>query len=273
MCKVLQVSTSSYYSWKQRRNAKQELSAQIDRKIKTEFDKSKANYGSPRVTIELHKQGVNISESTVARKMKALKISPIIKKKFKVTTDSKHKLPIAENLLDRRFEVDQVSKYWVSDITYILVGSVFYYLTTVMDLADRMIIGWNLSDNMTDKHTTIAAFEKAVRNRSIVGQSLMFHSDRGVQYASKDFVAILDQYDCIQSMSRKGNCWDNAVAESFFKTLKTELINKYKFTTPEQLDIALFDYIDGWYNTTRIHTSLNGLSPVQKYRELTNQAA
>jgi len=269
MCKVLQVSKSSYYTWIRNRKVKDELATQINQQIKAEFEKSRANYGSPRVTIELHKQGINISQSTVARKMKSLRISPRIKKKFKVTTDSNHKLAIAQNLLDRKFEVDQVSKCWVSDITYILVGGVFYYLTTVIDLADRMVVGWNLSDNMTDKHTTIAAFKKAIRNRSIINQSLVFHSDRGVQYASKDFVAILEDYSCVQSMSRKGNCWDNAVAESFFKTIKTELINKHKFVTPEELDMALFDYIDGWYNTVRVHTTLKGLSPIQKYRQLT----
>ncbi len=133
-----------------------------------------------------------------------------------------------------------------------------------MDLADRMVVGWNLSNNMTDEHTTIAALKKAIKNRPIES-GLIFHSDRGSQYASDDFRKLLKNNKCIQSMSRKGNCWDNAVAESFFKTIKVESLYRYKFETIEQVSSVVFDYIDGWYNTKRIHSALDGKSPSEMF--------
>ena len=162
---------------------------------------------------------------------------------------------------------------WVRDITYIRVVNAFVYLTTVIDLADRSVVGWHLSETMTDEETTIAAFIKALEQRELK-PGAMFHSDRGVQYASKAFRKILAAYDCVQSMSRKGNCWDNAVAESFFKTIKSEALNHYNFTSIEQVYAVVFDYIDGWYNTQRMHSSLGYLSPNEKYLELqTNKTA
>ena len=201
-----------------------------------------------------------MSESTVARRMKSLKITPKLKKKFKNTTDSNHDLAISPNQLNREFTVSELGKVWVSDITYIRIKHSFVYLTTVIDLADRMVVGWNLSSDMTDENTTIAAFKKAVKNRPI-SPGLIFHSDRGSQYASKDFRDLLGGEKCIQSMSRKGNCWDNAVAESFFKTIKVESLYRHKFENADEVYSAIFDYIDGWYNTRRIHSTLGGLSP------------
>ena len=196
--------------------------------------------------------------------MKALKITPRVKKKFKITTDSKHSKAISPNLLDRSFEASSSGKFWVGDITYIRLKYSFVYLTTVIDLADRMVIGWSLSNNMTDEHTTIAALKKAFRNRA-VEPGLLFHSDRGSQYASDDFRQLLKENKCIQSMSRKGNCWDNAVAESFFKTIKVESLYRNKFETIEQVYSVVFDYIDGWYNTKRIHSTLGGKSPSEMF--------
>ena len=183
-----------------------------------------------------------------------------MKRKFKNTTDSNHGLTISPNLLNREFTVSELGKIWVSDITYIRIKYSFVYLTTIIDLADRMVVGWNLSSDMTDENTTIAAFKKAIKNRR-VSPGLIFHSDRGSQYASKDFRDLLDSEKCIQSMSRKGNCWDNAVAESFFKTIKVESLYRYKFENADEVYSAIFDYIDGWYNTRRIHSTLGGLSP------------
>jgi putative transposase len=263
MCEVLGVSKSGYYHWRQ--FLKDSIkTATLDKEIKGIFEQSNQTYGSPRVCKALQKKGVEVSERKVARRMQALKISPKVKKKFKHTTDSRHQMPIAPNVLKREFERTETGRAWVSDITYIQVGQKFVYLTTVIDLADRMVVGWSVSDNMTDKDTVIAAFKNAIRNRPIK-DGLIFHSDRGSQYASTDFRKLLKQYRCIQSMSRKGNCWDNAVAESFFKTIKIESLDRYKFNTIEEVYSIVFSYIEGWYNSMRIHTSLQGRSPKEMF--------
>ena len=265
MCQVLQVSTSGYYRWKKTKNSKTKDLQCLDQNIRTIFKNSRETYGSPRILIELKKLNFEISESTVARRMKCINIRPKVKKRFRITTDSNHNLGYSKNLLDRNFVTEEIGKVWVSDITYIRIVNSFVYLTTVIDLADRMVVGWSLSHNMTDENTTIAAFKNAINNRPIL-PGLMFHSDRGVQYASIEFRKLLADAECIQSMSRKGNCWDNAVAESFFKTIKTESLNRFKFKNSQEVYSAIFDYIDGWYNTQRIHSYLDGKSP----REMAN---
>mgnify|MGYP000020162618 CR=1 FL=1 len=266
MCEVLGVSTSGYYHWKEELRGGLKTN-DLDAKIVAIFEKSRRTYGSPRVFKFLRKSGTKVSESTVSRRMRALGITPVIKKRFKSTTDSKHDLPIAQNILNREFTVAQTGRVWVGDITYIPVQDSFVYLTTVIDLADRMVVGWKVSDNMTDTDTTIAAFEQALKNRPIA-KGLLFHSDRGSQYASGAFRKLLAKNHCIQSMSRKGNCWDNAVAESFFKTIKTESLQRYQFTNMNQVYSTVFHYIDGWYNTLRIHTSLGDKSPREMFLQL-----
>lgn len=234
--------------------------------IKEQFEISMQTYGSPRIAMSLKREGIIISKTTVARVMQTMQIKARDKRKFAITTDSKHNYNIPENLLDRNFDVDKVNSVWVSDITYIRVGDTFNYLTTVIDLADRMIVGWHLSDNMTTEQTSIAAFKKAVNNRGITKlDNLMFHSDRGVQYACHSFTKLLTQYNCTQSMSRKGNCWDNAVAESFFKTIKIETLDKYRFQSSAVLNQFIFRYIDGWYNTQRLNSSLGYISPLEAF--------
>lgn len=265
MSEVLEVSRSGYYRWLKNKDSINEKEEFLNAEIKAAFEVSRKTYGSPRILEALQKRNVEVSESTVARRMKALEISPQRKKRFCNTTDSRHGLSISPNLLNRAFTVTELGKVWVSDITYIRVKYSFVYLTTVIDLADRMVVGWNLSNNMTAEDTVIAAFKKAIKNRPIE-EGLMFHSDRGSQYASVEFRELLAAEKCIQSMSRKGNCWDNAVAESFFKTIKVESLNRYKFENANEVLLAIFDYIDGWYNTRRIHSSLGGKSP----REMAN---
>ena len=185
-----------------------------------------------------------------------------------VTTNSKHNFHIPENLLNRNFNVDRINRVWVGDITYIRVNHNWMYLTVVLDLADRMVVGWNLSDNMTANDTSIAAFNKAIQSRNLKKEDqIMFHSDRGVQYACSEFTSKLDEYNCTQSMSRKGNCWDNAVAESFFKTIKCEYIDSYNFESQAIAQSMLFRYIEGWYNTKRIHSALDGKSPLEAFYE------
>jgi len=272
MSEVFSVSRSGYYKWLKNKDIYALKLEILNDEIKTAFEDSRETYGSPRILIELQKKDIAVSESTVARRMKMMNITPKRKKRFKNTTDSKHDLKISPNLLKREFTVTELGKVWVSDITYIRVRHSFVYLTTVMDLADRMVVGWSLSNNMTDEDTVIAAFKKAIKSRPIE-PGLMFHSDRGSQYASKEFRKLLASEKCIQSMSRKGDCWDNAVAESFFKTIKSESLNRYKFENQGEVFSAIFDYIDGWYNTKRIHTSLGGKSPREMARFLARENA
>ena len=267
MSEVLEVSRSGYYKWLKGCSKQQEKKAQLDNQIKAVYKYSRESYGSPRIYTELEKQSVQVSKSTIARRMKALNITPRKKKKWRTTTDSNHDKKISPNLLNQNFESSELGKIWVSDITYIPTQQGFAYLTTVMDLADRMILGWSLSNNMTDAATTIAAFKKAISKREIAPE-LIFHSDRGSQYASDAFRKLLKENKCIQSMSRKGNCYDNAVAESFFKTIKVEELYHHQFKSIQQVRSVVFDYIDGWYNTKRIHSTLGGLSPMEMANKL-----
>ena len=225
MCKVLQVSCGSYYRWKKQKvTARMQLKNTINERITLIYFEYKQRYGSPRITLELQGLGYKISRITVAKYMRQLGLRSKLSKKFKVTTNSNHNYLIVENVLNRAFSLKAPSKVWVSDITYIQTKEGFVYLTTIMDLYDRKIIGWSLSDGMNTEETTLSAWKMADKTRNIE-DGLIFHSDRGVQYASKKFVNVLDSYKKItHSMSQKGNCWDNAVAESFFKSLKTELI-------------------------------------------------
>lgn len=267
MSEVLSVSRSGYYKWLNNQSVKQAQINQLDDQIKEVFKESRETYGSPRVHLALEKEAIKTSKSTVARRMKCLNIRARKKKRFKITTDSNHGKSISPNLLNQKFAVEQLGKVWVSDITYIAMRTGFSYLTTVIDLADRSVVGWALSDNMTDTATSIAAFNKALINRPIK-DGLIFHSDRGSQYASDAFRKLLSDNDCLQSMSRKGNCYDNAVAESFFKTIKVEELYHHQFESIQQVWSVVFDYIDGWYNTKRIHSTLGGIAPLEMARLL-----
>lgn len=268
MCKVLKVSQSGYYRWKNSfiSNRVQKINS-IKEKITTIYFKSKQRYGSPRITIELNALGYKISRITVAKYMKQLGLCSKLSKKFKVTTDSKHNYLVVENILNRQFSVSKPSKVWVSDITYIHTKEGFLYLTTIMDLYDRKIIGWNLSDSMSSDETSLASWKMAIRNRNIQ-TGLIFHSDRGVQYANNKFANVLESYQVTRSMSRKGNCWDNAVAESFFKSLKTELVYGSKLITKKQMKLQIFEYIEIWYNQKRRHSALNYMT----IKEFNNQS-
>ena len=204
------------------------------------------------------------SRNRVARLMHKEAIRSIMYKKYRVqTTDSAHDYPVAKNLLNREFTAEKPGQKWVSDITYIPTDEGWLYLTTVLDLADRKVIGWALSDSLKAVDTSVAAWRMALKNRAIQGQ-LLFHSDRGVQYACTEFQTQLKGLPVIQSMSRKGNCWDNAVAESFFKTFKSELVNHVKFKTRAEARLATFEYIEVWYNRRRRHSSLHYQTPAQQ---------
>lgn len=261
MCKVINASSSGFYKWlskpKSNRDKKTEEFSNL---IKQAYERSNQIYGSPRITVELNKKNHKISRSYVARLMKKMNLRSKTRKKFKVTTDSGHPYEIAENLLQRDFSADGLSQKWVGDITYIKTGSGWLYLSTVIDLADRKVIGWSFSNDMTAESTTIKALKMAIGNREIK-QGLIFHSDRGSQYACNEFKSLLNKNSIIQSMSRKGNCWDNAVAESFFKTLKCELVYHRAFANREIARVEIFSYIEGFYHAKRIHSTLGNRTP------------
>lgn len=272
MCRVLGVSRSGYYLWKNRDGELGPLVHDLDEAIKLAFDKSLQTYGSPRVATMLQRDKPKVSSATVARRMRALKLRARRPKCYVRTTDSSHSESLSANLLERDFTATDVACKYVSDITYIAVGRSWAYLTVIIDLADRAVVSWVLSDTMRAEDTTVAAFNLTLDNRR-PRQGAIFHSDRGVQYACSQLRDQLRNFGVIQSMSRKGNCWDNAVAESFFKTLKTECIYRHHFDTMEQARKALFRYIDGFYNTVRIHTSLGGISPAEAYEQIINLPA
>ena len=257
MCKVLKVSRSSYYSWLIRKPGKRDIeNRDLSDRIKRIYEFSKKTYGSPRVTIALLEEGIHVSRPRVARLMKKQNLQSIIRKKWIVTTDSRHNYPVVENKLNRDFNVTRRGQVWVSDITYIKTWQGWLYLTVIIDLYDRKVIGWAFSRSLKAVHTTIPAWRMAVRNRPIT-QVLIFHSDRGVQYACNEFKELLSSCKLVErSMSRKGDCWDNAVAESFFKTLKVELIYQNSFKTFEEAQLSVFEYIEAWYNVNRIHTTI-----------------
>lgn len=261
MCKVLGVSNSGYYRWISAEPSKRKLeNKMLKEKICESYKGSKERYGSPRIAKELQAQGINVSRPRVARIMQKEGLQARKKRKFKVTTDSKHNFKIAENKLDRNFEPGQIAKAWVSDITYIATEEGWLYLTTVIDLGDRKVIGWSLSDSMATDNTVLPALRMAVMNRA-VQPGLIFHSDRGVQYACTAFTNALRSHQMVQSMSGKGNCWDNAVAESFFKSMKVECVYNYKFKTREEAELVIFEYIEVWYNRQRRHSALGYLTP------------
>ena len=218
MCKVLSVGLRSYYDWKSKAvSDRKQKAVLIKEKIKTIYFYAKQRYGSPRITIELQVDGYEVSRNTVAKYMRELGLRSKLGRKFKATTNSKHSHTIMENMLDRNFTVSGPSKVWVSDIAYIRTKGGFLYLTTIIDLYDRKCIGWSISNGMSTQETTLAAWKMAVKNRNIT-KGLIFHSDRGVQYASEKFTNFLDSYKLItRSMSRKGNCWDNAVVKASSK--------------------------------------------------------
>ncbi len=271
MCKAMKVSTNPYYKWRKSKDVIKSKTSllYLKERIKYHFEESNLVYGSYRIQKTLHREGLVYSRSYIATLMKKMHLKSVLRRKYVVTTDSNHSYPIAENILDRNFTSYQLGEKWVSDITYIRVNDQWNYLTTIMDLADRKIVGWNLSEDMTVENTIYKAWIKARQTRSI-SENLIFHSDRGVQYASNQITNLFKFNNKItQSMSRKGNCWDNAVAESFFKTIKNECLNRYFFSSYEQLYHCVNNYIN-WYNTKRLHSSLGYLTPLEMEMKLRN---
>ncbi len=271
MCKVLGIGLRSYYDWKSNAvSDRKQRAILIKKEIGIVYFIKKQRYGSPRIAVELNVKGIRVSRNTVAKYMKELGLRSKLGRKFRTTTDSKHTHRIMENHLNREFRLTEPSKAWVSDITYIHTKEGFLYLTTIIDLYDRKCIGWSISSGISAEETTLAAWRMAVKNRSIA-KGLIFHSDRGVQYACEKFANTLNSYKIItRSMSRKGNCWDNAVAESFFKTLKSEQLYGNKLVSKEQMKMDLFEYIEIWYNRERRHSAIGNLTIEEFWNKKSN---
>ncbi|AYD46469.1 IS3 family transposase [Arachidicoccus soli] len=265
MCKVLHISNSAYYRWRKCPDKDQSpASKALEQKVVEVYNRSHKRYGSPRIKAELNNNGLQISLKTVAKIMRRRGLKSIVRKRYRVcTTDSTHSYPVSENLLNRNFSTDLPSRKWVSDLTYIPTYEGWLYVTIVMDLFDRKIIGWSFSSDMRACNTTVSALQMALINRS-AGKEMLFYSDRGVQYACELFRKKIASWNITQSMSRKGNCWDNAPSESFFKTLKTELVYQQTFRTRKEAESAIFDFIEIWYNRKRRHSSLNYQTPYEK---------
>ena len=262
-CKVLGVSASGYYAWLKRQPSKRAIANQnlLNDIRRIHWDNRKL-YGSPRVHAELRKEGQKVGLSRVEKLMRENNLAALSKRRVRViTTDSNHSLPVAPNVLDRNFGALNPNEKWVADITYIKTDEGWLYLATVLDLYSRKIVGWAMRDHMRTE-LCLAALMMAIQ-RQRPGPSLIHHSDRGSQYASDDYRQALTDAKMIQSMSRKGNCWDNAPAESFFHTLKTELVHQRHYTNKEEAKSDLFHYIEGYYNTRRIHSAIGYLPPLQ----------
>nr|AGS52033.1 mobile element protein [uncultured bacterium contig00008] len=264
MAMLFGVSRSAYYKWtkngvSQRRKNNR---AELVRLIREIVIKHHRRYGSPRVRLELRKAGKHVSLKKVAQIMRENGLNARKRRKYIPTTDSKHSLPVCENILNQEFHAEKSGEKWVSDITYLRTLNGWIYLTVVLDLYDRKVVGWALSDGMEAINTAIGALEMAFKNR-IPRQGLIFHSDRGVQYCAQSFRDVLREHcpTVRQSMSRKGNCWDNACAESFFKTLKRELETLNGKHPAEEVRQSVFMYIEAYYNRIRMHSVLDYVAP------------
>jgi transposase InsO family protein len=262
MCRQLGVSRSGLYAWRKRPQSKRasedvELGARV---LELHLE-SQRRYGSPRVQKALAAEGRHVGRNRVSRLMRERGLAARPKPRFVVTTDSRHELPIAPNVLARRFDAEQLNTAWASDITYLATAEGWLYLAVIIDLCSRRVVGWATSETL-ERTVCIGALRAALDERR-PPPGLIHHSDRGTQYASADYRDLLQQNGIVCSMSRRANCWDNAVAESFFSTLKTELVGGRVYRTREQARLAVFEYIECFYNRKRLHSSIGYRSPVE----------
>src|SRR4030066_1036075 len=261
MCLVIGASRSGYYGWKRQPQSKrQRENEKILMEIRESHKNSHRAYGSPRITEDLQANGTKCGKNRVARLMKRNGIAGKAKKKFKATTNSKHNLPVAENLLKQNFAAEKPNTVWVSDITYIWTLEGWLYIAVILDLYSRQVVGWAMSNRLSSDFVIKALYQAIGRRKPAKG--CIFHSDRGVQYASLDFRDVLKDYSFIQSMSRKGNCYENAVTESFFHTLKIEHVYDYRYETRAEATQSIFEYIEMFYNRRGGHSPLGFGSPV-----------
>ena len=274
MCKVLKVDRSSYYHWVRNGSIVNKADEKLNELIEVFFMQSRQTYGTRRIKAKLlQRYGFIVSRRRIKNIMKELGLSVKMKRRFKInTTDSNHHLPIAPNILNRDFYSSSPNNKYVGDITYIPTNEGWLYLATVIDLYSRKIVGWSMGEHMKTSLVNDALTMAIMKRKPLRG--LIWHTDRGSQYASYAHKDLLQKYGIIQSMSRRGNCWDNAVAESFFHSLKTELIYNEIFETRAQANQAIFEYIEVFYNRQRIHSANGNLSPVEfEEKMLQNETA
>jgi len=265
LCSTLKVSHSGFYEWRGRpTSARAQEDEALSVAIKAIHQESRETYGSPRIHVQLKRQGVHCGKNRVTRLMATAGIAAKTKRKFKATTDSKHRYPVAENVLNRQFTVKGPNEVWLVDITYIWTREGWLYLAAVLDLYSRRIVGWALERRMT-KEFACRALEMAL-NRRRPGRGLIHHSDRGSQYASGAYQDLLANRGIIPSMSRKGDCWDNAPMESFFHTLKVELVHHRDYRTREEARGDIIEYMEMFYNWQRRHSSLDYATPMEYER-------
>lgn len=257
---MIQISRSGYYTWRKRgKSSRQKENERLILLVRAAHKKSKGTYGARRIGQEVEAHGGTCGRFRAGTLMKLAGVVAKQKKKFKATTDSKHNLPVAPNLLNRQFAVNEPDQVYVSDITYIWTSEGWLYLAVVLDLFSRQIVGWSLNNRMS-RELIRNALRMAIWRRQ-PAPGLIFHSDRGSQYCSNDFQKMLKMYGMISSMSRKGDCWDNAVAESFFGSLKTERVFFSIYKTREEARRDIIDYIEMFYNSNRRHSYLGYVSP------------
>jgi putative transposase len=262
LCEVLGVSRSGFYAWKARSPSPRALDdARLVVEIKAAHRAGRGAYGSPRIHRALRKQGRRVGKKRVERLMRREGVAAKKRKKFCVTTDSRHADPIAPNVLQRDFDVALPNVAWVTDVTYVPTHEGWLYLAAILDLCSRRVVGWAASAN-NDRQLALDALARAMSSRRPSG-GLIHHSDRGSVYASGDYRDALDDMGAVPSMSRKGDCWDNAVAESFFATVKGEMIDHEDFKTRAEAIAAIADYIDAFYNVRRLHSSIDYVSPIE----------
>lgn len=266
MCEALEVTRGGYYAWEHRReqpvSERQRRREELAATIRVAHADSRGTYGSPRVYQHLKAKGVDVCENTVAKMMRQEGIRSIVRRRFRVrTTDSCHKHPVAPNMLDRDFAAQAPDRKWAADITYVPTGQGWLYLAAVIDLCSRKVVGWAMADHLRAELCT-EALDMALKRRR-PDEGLVHHSDRGVQYACGDYRDLLRSQGIECSMSRRGDCYDNAVMESFFKTLKVELVYHERYETREQARRSIFEYLEVFYNRRRLHSSLGYVSPEQ----------
>jgi len=271
MCRALSISRAAFYAWEHRGpSSRQLLDARLRVALTGFHQRSRRNYGRPRLLEDLRHAGYRVGGERVRRLMREAGLVGTPMRRFRVTTDSTHGHPIAANHLDRRFAVTQPNRVWAADVTYCRTREGWLYLAVILDLASRRVVGWATSAEL-ERTLVLTALRRALALRQ-PARGLLHHSDRGSQYASQDYQTLLAVRGIRCSMSRSGDCWDNAVAESFFATLKRELMAQERWATREDATRALTEYIDGWYNRVRRHSTLGYVSPVE-YEEQRGSAA
>jgi len=260
LCEALDVSRAGYYAWSERPPSdRAQRDAELGAQIVEIHAKSKKRYGSPRVHKALRRKGERVSKKRVARLMREKRLAGKRRRRFRITTNSNHTQPVASNVLARNFTATAPDQAWVGDITYIWTHEGWLYLAVLIDIFSRRVVGWSMSDRLT---TDVAMDALAMaRNTRCPSAGLVHHSDQGCQYASSMYRRALERINAVASMSRRGNCWDNAVAESFFATLKVELVRDEDFTTRDAARSAVFEYIEVFYNRQRLHSALGYRTP------------